>query len=251
MSSPNLTTSRPQPRPGSVRRVTSDSVITEAMTRAAKEIHAASGMQETLDAIVSAASNTLPGIDHVGLSVGHKDGRIDTRAATDPSVLMFDKLQYEVHEGPCVYAMEAETIVRVENARHEQRWPLFIPRAVEAGLRSMLGVRLHVDEVEMAALNMYSTSSDTLDPDLEDFAELFASYASLALGRARREDQLKEALVSRRLIGQATGIIMERFDVDDVRAFRYLTRISNETNIKLRDVAQKVVAEKNASSSAE
>jgi len=205
-------------------------------------------MQETLDAIVSAARNTLPGIDHVGLSVGHKDGRIETLAATDEAVLTFDRLQYDVGEGPCVYAMEAETVVRVEHARHEQRWPLFIPKAVEAGLRSQLGVRLHVDEVEMAALNMYSTSSDTLDPDLEDFAELFASYASLALGKARREDQLKQALVSRRLIGQATGIIMERFGVDDARAFRYITRISNETNVKLRNVAQKIVAERNASS---
>lgn len=225
-------------------------MITEAMTRAAKEIHAASGLQETLDAIVSAASSTLPGIDHVGLSVGHKDGRVETMSATDPLVHTLDQLQYDANEGPCMFAMEAETIVRVEHARHEQRWPKFIPRAVEAGLRSMLGVRLHCDDVEMAALNMYSTSSDTLDPDLEDFAELFASYASLALGRARREDQLKQALVHRRLIGQATGIIMERYDVDDARAFRYLTRISNDTNVKLRDVAQQVVAEKNATSSA-
>jgi GAF domain-containing protein len=226
--------------------MTADSTMTAALARAAKEIHEASGVDETLDAIVRSARDTLPDIDHIGLSVGHKDGRIETLAATDEWVLTFDRIQYDVGEGPCVYAMEAETVVRVEHARHEQRWPLFIPKAVAAGLRSQLGVRLHVDEVEMAALNMYSTSSDTLDPDLEDFAELFASYASLALGHARREDQLSQALFSRRLIGQATGIVMERYAVDEARAFRYLTRTSNDTNIKLRDLAQQIVDETNA-----
>jgi GAF domain-containing protein len=225
--------------------MTSDPTMTAALARAAKEIHQASGMEETLDAIVRSARDTLPDIDHIGLSIGHKDGRIETLAATDDLVLTFDTMQLDVGEGPCVYAMEAEAVVRVEHARHEQRWPLFIPRAVAAGLRSQLGVRLHVDEVEMAALNMYSTSSETLDPDLEDFAELFASYASLALGHARREDQLNQAIVSRRVIGQATGIVMERYAVDEGAAFRYLTRTSNDTNVKLRDLAQQIVAETN------
>jgi len=228
--------------------MTADSTMTGALGRAAKEIHEASGVEETLDAIVRSARETLPDIDHIGLSVGYKDGRIETWAATDELVQTFDRMQYDVGEGPCVYAMEAETVVRVEHARHEQRWPLFIPQAVAAGLRSQLGVRLHVDEVEMAALNMYSTTSDTLDPDLEDFAELFASYASMALGHARREDQLNQALVSRRLIGQATGIVMERYGVDEVRAFRYLTRTSNDSNVKLRDLAQQIVSDTNSNS---
>ena len=228
--------------------MTADSTMTAALARAAKEIHEASGVAETLDAIVRSARETLPDIDHIGLSVGYQDGRIETLAATDELVLTFDRMQYDVGEGPCVYAMEAETVVRVEHARHEQRWPLFIPQAVAAGLRSQLGVRLHVDEVEMAALNMYSTTSDTLDPDLEDSAELFASYASMALGHARREDQLNQALVSRRLIGQATGIVMERYGVDEVRAFRYLTRTSNDGNVKLRDLAQQIVSDTNSNS---
>lgn len=223
----------------------SEDMVNEAFARAAKEIHAASGTQETLEAIVRSARESLPDIDHVGLSVGFSDGRLETLAATDEQVLVFDKMQYDSGEGPCMYAMEAETIVRIEDARHEQRWPRFIQTAVTAGLRSALGMRLHNDDVEMAALNMYSTSSDTLHPDLELYAELFATYASLALGRARREDQLNQALVSRRLIGQATGIVMERYSVDETQAFRYLTRISNDTNVKLRDLAADLVSEAN------
>jgi GAF domain-containing protein len=220
--------------------------LSEVFARAAREIHEAPGMDETLDAIVRSACESLPEIDHVGITIGHKDGHVETVAATDELVLTFDKMQYDVGEGPCLYAMEAETIIRVEHARHEQRWPGFIPQAVAAGLQAMLGVRLHVDASQLAALNMYSTTSDTLDPDLESFSELFASYASLALGHVRREDQLTKALISRRLIGQATGIVMERYGVSEERAFRYLTRVSNDTNVKLRDLAAQVVDEANA-----
>lgn len=219
--------------------------MADALGRAAKEIHAAQGLEETLDAIVRSARASLPGIDHVGLSRGYADGRLDTLAATDDIVRALDQIQTEVREGPCVYAMQAETVVRVEHARREQRWPRFIPRALQLGLTAQLGIRLHVDELEMAGLNLYSTSCETLDPDLEDFAELFATYASMALGRALREDQLNTALVSRRLIGQAVGITMAEFGVTDERAFRYLVRVSNERNVKLREIAEEIVRRHN------
>lgn len=220
--------------------------ITDALTIAAKEIHAAVGVQETLDAVVRAASCSLPGLNLAGISVGYADGRLETLAASEDLVNKLDQAQYDAGQGPCLYAMDAETVVRVEHARDDERWPGFMVPAVALGLRSMLGVRLHVDEVEMAALNLYSTETDTLDENIEDYAELFATYAALGLGRARREDQLSEALVSRRVIGQATGIVMERYSVDEQRAFRYLTRVSNDTNVKLRDLAAQIVADSNA-----
>jgi GAF domain-containing protein len=217
----------------------------DALSRAAKEIQAAQGTSETLDAIVRTAAESLPDIEHVGITLARKDGSMETLAASDDLVNVLDQLQYDCGEGPCLYAAEAETVVRVEHAHHEQRWPVFIPKAVQHGLRSMLGVQLHLDGSEMAALNLYSTAGDTLDPDLEGFAELFATYASLALGRARREDQLSTALSTRRLIGQAIGIVMVAYRVDEDRAFGYLTRLSNNENIKLRDVAERIVSEAN------
>jgi AmiR/NasT family two-component response regulator len=72
-------------------------------------------------------------------------------------------------------------------------------------------------------------------------AALFAAHAGLALGRAQREDQLRTALASRQLIGQAVGIIMERYRMDETRAFDYLARVSSHGNIKLREVAREVV----------
>lgn len=106
-----------------------------------------------------------------------------------------------------------------------------------------MGLRLFVDEETLGDLNPYSTDADTIDPELQHTAELFATHAALALGRARREDDLDTALANRKVIGQATGILMERYQLTEDRAFQYLVRVSQHSNIKVRDVAQELVAQ--------
>src|SRR6478735_10562332 len=113
--------------------------------------------------------------------------------------------------------------------------------AVAKGLRSQIGMRLYTERETLGGLNMYSTSSDTIDADVLHMAELFAAHASLALGHARREEQLSTALLTRKVIGQAIGILMERHGLDEDGAFAYLTRVSSHSNVKLRTVAQEIV----------
>ena len=67
----------------------------------------------------------------MGISVAHRDGTVETRAATDPFVWELDQLQYDLGEGPCLYSMAHEQTTVVEHARHEQRWPRFISEAVK------------------------------------------------------------------------------------------------------------------------
>ncbi len=216
-----------------------------SLAEVARQFSAAPDRESALESIVSAASTLLPDIDHVGISLAHSDGSIETPASSSEFAAKLDAMQADFGEGPCVYAAEAETIVRVEPARHEQRWPRFIPAAVHLGLRSALGVRLLTDDRSMGALNLYSTSSDTISPETTQLADLFAAQAAVALGWLRREDELTTAMESRRTIGMALGIVMQQFRVDDISAFRYLTRLSNNQNVKLRDVATGVVAEHN------
>ena len=80
-----------------------------------------------------------------------------------------------------------------------------------------------------------------IEPDVEHLAELFAAHAALAPGFVRRNEELTSALATRKTIGQAIGIVMERFRIDEDQAFGYLRRISSTTNVKLRDVAADVV----------
>jgi GAF domain-containing protein len=220
---------------------TSPHAVAAAITDAARTLHRGRSLEETLDVIVSAALRSVPGFDHVGVSIVHKDGRVETKAATDQFVWENDSLQYELGEGPCVSTLRGEPVVVVEHARHEQRWPSYIPRAVQAGLQAQLALRLYVDDETLGGLNLYSTGSDTIAPDAVSLAELFAAHAAIALGRARDLDHLNTALSTRKLIGQAIGLLMERYKVDSEAAFQFLVRASSTSNIKLRDIAAEMV----------
>jgi GAF domain-containing protein len=201
-------------------------------------------LESTLDTIVATAARSLPAIDHVGVTIASRDGKMVTMAGTDRLVWELDQLQYDLGEGPCVHAIHTEPITKIEHARHEQRWPLFMKPAINLGLRSQMGMRLYTERETLGSLNMYSTIADTIDPDVQYMAELFATHASVALGRARREEELNTALLTRKVIGQAIGILMERYDLDENRAFTYLTRVSQHSNIKLREVAREVVEQR-------
>ena len=123
------------------------SALAVALTEAAKAINTTRTLEETLDTIVQAARASLPGFDHVGISEIYSDGRIETLAGTDQLVWELDDLQYSLEEGPCVDAIRHEPIVVVPHARHEQRWPHFIPAAVERGLQvAARDPALHHDE---------------------------------------------------------------------------------------------------------
>jgi GAF domain-containing protein len=212
-----------------------------ALAEAARMIDGSSSVEDTLAAIAAAAAVSVPDIDQVGISVIHRNGEIETRAATGRLVWDLDGLQYELGEGPCVSAMRDHPVVVVDDIRHDHRWPRYTPPAVAAGLRAQMAVRLYHEDHTIGALNMYATESTSIHPDALEAAELFAAHAALALGRARREAQLHEALDSRKVIGQAIGLVMERYAVDEDRAFGFLVRASSTGNVKLRDVAREVV----------
>ncbi len=194
-----------------------------------------------LNDIVRAAVASLPGIDHAGVTIIHKTREYTTRASTDPLVLELDALQYRLGEGPCVYAMEAEPVVVVNNVRHEQRWPQYIGKAVARGLQSQLAVRLHSDSQGWVCLNLHSTTHEDIEAGSIGVAEHFAVHAGLALGHLQKAEQLHTAIGSRTVIGTAIGITMERFGLTQADAFAYLVRQASETNRKVRLIASDLV----------
>ena len=156
-----------------------------------------------------------------------------------------DSLQYELGEEPCLHAIHTEPVTVMDDLRNQQRWPRYVPRALENGLAAQMGLRLFADGETFGGLNLYSTDPRGIDAVVEQSAELFADHAALALSRARREDDLNSALINRTTIGQAVGIVMERHHMDEDRAFQHLLRVSQHSNTKLREVAQEVVAREN------
>jgi GAF domain-containing protein len=247
VAAPVLTPSPRLPNPWEIA-VTSDAVaIARALTESARLIHTPRSLEDTLDAIVNAAREAVPGFDHIGISAVHKNGKIETQAGTDQLVWDLDTVQYDLDEGPCVSSVRGDTVVRAEHLSRDDRWPRYVPHAVRAGVRAQLGLRLYVEDETIGGLNLYSSQVDAIPEDAVEVAELFATHAALALGRARYEHNLNQALVNRKTIGQALGLIMQRYQIDEERAFQFLARASATSEMKLFRVAQEVVETANDS----
>jgi hypothetical protein len=223
-----------------------DDDISVALADAARTIGRRSTQEDTLQTIADTAMGSIPGFNHVGVSTIDKRGRITTRAATSPLVRELDALQYELREGPCYDSLQDAVIVSAPHIAHDQRWPRYVPAAVKAGLRSQLAVKLFLDdEGTVGGLNLYSTSQAEIDPGAAMAADLFASQAVVALEKTRELDELHHALTSREQIGQAIGLVMAQYHLSSQAAFNFLARTSSQSNIKLRDIAERVIADYN------
>ena len=208
-------------------------------------------LEATLTLLVVAAVETVPGADAGGISMA-ENGRTGARSPSTDDVRHLDGLQTELHEGPGITAMEDlsdDGIVvagDLAGAPDARRWPAFAPRAVERGYRSMLSTQLMTDGGRRAALNLYSRTPQAFDDSSRTLAGLFGVQAALLLHGASQVAGLRKALETRDVIGQAKGILMERFAVDEDRAFQMLVRSSKDTNIRLVDVAQWLTTDRGA-----
>lgn len=222
-----------------------DSSFVQSIAEAARTLNQPRSLDETLQTIVEVACNSVPGFDQVGIATLHKD-RVETRAFTGDLVLRLDEIQYGLREGPCSAALQGTDTVTVSSLQVEHRWPRYVPQARAAGVRSQMAIKLYLDQDALGGINFYSTISDDVSHDAQALARLFASHAAIALGRAHERQTLNEALLTRKVIGVALGILMERYDMNEDRAFAFLVRASSHANIKLRALAQELVDDRNA-----
>lgn len=221
----------------------SNQAVRQTMASLAETLRRPTELDETLAALTAAARDTIPGVDYASISIVHPDGRLETMAPTDPLIVKCDLLQAELQEGPCYDAATEDDVFVSENLAEDPRWPAYGPKAAELGIGAQMGLDLHPQSGgsgDRAALNLYAHGT-WLFVDAYETAEMFASHASLVLGFARSVDHLGQALETRRTIGQALGIVMERYAIDEDRAFEFLVRVSKDSNVKLRLIAQDIV----------
>lgn len=195
----------------------------------------------TLAHICDLAVETLANCEAAGISIA-EGKQISNLTTTNNLPRIVDEIQSETQEGPCVDAIREHQVFMTGTLSTEERWPNFAPRAHrETGVESILSLRLFAREDTMGALNLYSTQADAFaDQDVE-IGSVFAAHAAVALTNARREAQLEDKAASRDLIGMAKGIIMSRQHVSDEQAFDILRRASQRMNVKLRELAERVV----------
>jgi len=211
------------------------------LASAARAMAEESGTQSTLDRAVQVATELIDGCDLAGISLV-REGRIETPAASHEDLRQLDEMQFELEEGPCRDALRHHEVVLVSDLASDSRWPRWGPQmASEVGVHSSLSLRLFLEGDDLGALNLYAYEQDAFDQeDLLDGLVL-AAHAAVALAHTLEQDQLRHALDTRRVIGEATGMLRERFGLSTDQAFGVLKRVSSEQNIKLFRVARYLV----------
>jgi transcriptional regulator with GAF, ATPase, and Fis domain len=199
------------------------------------------GTRSTLDRAVEMATGMITNCELAGVSVVRRDG-IATPVASSEDLRRIDELQYKLEEGPCLDALRHEDVVTAGDLARDPRWPTWGPHiAGELDVHSSMSFRLFITRDTLGALNLYSSKTHAFDhEDLLD-GLILSAHAAVALAATLEEDQLRRALESRRTIGEATGILRERFGLSSDQAFGVLRRMSSTHNMKLYRVAQDLV----------
>lgn len=207
----------------------------------AAEVLEQSDFAGTVDEVVRFACSAV-GTPHGGVTlIADRGTSFETVGGTSAEVTRADQLQYELNEGPCIRAATESELVFSSNLDTDIRWPRWGPQVSEWGFRSVISVNLHGRRQRIGALNLYGDRFEHFSAHDTETAHLFAFHASSALLRARNEETLRQALDARTLIGQAQGILMERFGLDPEQTFAVLRRYSQTENMRLNEIAHRVV----------
>jgi GAF domain-containing protein len=211
------------------------------------QIERSENVSETLEIIASSAVTALPEIEAAGVSVLAPDGVLETIAASDPVVARADAIQQQVGEGPLYVDEEDGRFLVSGDLATEPRWPAYGRRLVDLGLQSLIAVPLRVRGKYRAALTLYARQPHDVSSAAPDLVEMFAAQAAIVIDHAEAVEQLSEALRSRKVIGQALGLVMGKYGMNEEQAFAYVRRISQDRNVKLREVCAQMVADFDAS----
>ncbi len=217
-----------------------DAFLRTAMHDIAGHVNRHDDIGDTLASVTASAVEFIDGIDYADVLL-ISDGEFRSVKPTTPMVTELDQLQQDAGEGPCLEAVVTDSIIRCPDLSKDERWPKFAAGAVERGVYSMLSYQLYTTDNGGGALNLFGRKRQTFDTAAETVGSMLATQAAIAIFANDRYTQFESALASRDLIGQAKGILMERFSIDAVAAFNMLRTLSQTSNEKLWHIAQRVV----------
>lgn len=211
------------------------------LAAAAREMAAEGSTEDTLGSAVRLATELVRGCDVAGISVVSRAG-VETACATDQVMRLIDAEQFALGEGPCVDALRDLETVSSTDLAADARWPVWGPRvAVEAGVHSCVCVRLFTGGGSLGALSLYSRSRRGFDSVDIDHGLALAAQVAVAFEGSEKQRNFDAGLANRTLIGQAVGMVMERYSLDPDTAFRVLARLSSQLNVKLVEIARHLV----------
>ncbi|WP_408610303.1 GAF and ANTAR domain-containing protein [Kribbella monticola] len=211
-----------------------------AFARLAVELHDSDGVEETIEAVVAFAIQALD-CSHAGVATAGRGRKPEIPAVTDPVVAEIYRSQLTKGNGPMTVCMTERIPILVTDTATDDRWPAWAAQVRGLGVRSVFDVPLNTSAGTVGVMGLYSNRPDAFSADDQAIAHILARHATVAIANARHDATMIQAIDARKLVGQAMGILMERFDLDGDRAFEVLRRYSQDNNVKLRDVAEYLV----------
>ncbi len=230
--------------PGIVRQLDE---VTLALAELIAVLRREEDLGRALQRSVNQVIGAIPGAAMASVSVLRGESA-ETVASTSERVWAIDSDQYAAGDGPCLQAARTGQVVRVGVAEARERWPAFARSARAAGIESYLSAPLTVDERFAGSLNLYSEQPHGFGDLDEGLLRLYSTAAAAVIANARQyaeardlAENLRRAIESRAVIDQAIGALMAARGLDAEAAFGVLSRESQNTNIKLRDLAARLL----------
>lgn len=215
--------------------------LSRLLSDASRSFFVPDSLENTLIGVTTSATKLIDGADSADILIIGDRKQFRSHAPTSDLPVRLDSLQEELQEGPCVDAARRENVVRSDDLGNDVRWPRFGPAAAEAGVHSTLSFQLYTADGAIGALNLFAMTPHAFDDEDEELGAMLATHAAIALYTANKAEQFASALASRDIIGQAKGMIMERYGVDAVRAFGLLAKLSQDVNIPVVTLATDLV----------
>ena len=215
-----------------------------------------SSMGDTLLQVSQITTDAMPAAEMAGIALLGEDGKPTTGVFTDPEAPEIDSAQYESGNGPCLQAWRTGRVVRLDDmSRAANDYPEFALLAKRHGVESTLSLPLMAGDHGVGALNLYSRrpngfteADEAIGMDLASAAAIVLANASAYWEASQLSEQLTQAMKSRAVIEQAKGVLMARSPhLGPDEAFDLLRRASQRENVKLREIAQRIVDRKGAS----
>jgi GAF domain-containing protein len=183
-----------------------------------------------------------------GLALRPRGRPAPATACSDPLASEADRVQYQSGDGPALHALRLARPVNIRDTATAGDWPAFCRQAASLGVRSCYAVPLISEREPVGALVLYARRPGAFGPEETARAEKFARHAAGALALSLRmascadqNDQLRSSIVSRAVIDQALGVIMATERCPQDKAFALLRSVSQNTNVKIRDLAATIV----------
>ena len=215
-----------------------------AFSRLARELCSYGDRAATAEVIAERGVQTLP-CGYSAVVRCAPGGRVTFEAVTaSPLLNTVERVANETGEGPSLDALRDKTTVLMDDLFEEARWPAYRAEiAAHTPIRSALALYLEFVGDALGALAFYDERPGWFTDERIHVAEVFADHATIALAKAAEHDQTRQmraALASNRVIGNAVGILMATYRMDQQQGFDLLRQVSNHTNRRLLSIAEEV-----------